>query len=205
MSFFEIEPMGARHYGGMPMGGINVGGMNVGGMMYGGGRKGVALTEAQKKAMKEGKEAMAEAVDARAEQLYEQFRGQLSIREAIDLARDELTKEKRSGRASAPRPKKGEVGYKPAKKHEKEWYLANPASVSTIKKRINTSKKGSILNGNPITTTDLKELDAWLRLKGYGLGDLEGCGFFDDLYHGVKNVGKTALSLAPSILPYVLG
>lgn len=185
MSFFEIEPMGARHYGGMPMGGINVGGMMGGARKFG--------PQASASAQKAFETRL--ATEELADQLY-RADPSLTIRDALDLAQAQL----QATRKATPRPRKGEEGYKAPKKHGADWYVSNPMALSTIKKRINTTKKGSILTAKPISKKDIEELSIWLGTKGYGLGDLEGCGFFDSLGH----VAKTAMAVAPHILPYFL-
>ena len=56
-----------------------------------------------------------------------------------------------------------------------------------------------------LTQAQLRDIATQLADYGVGLYDMEsGCGFFGDLWDGVKSVGKTALQVAPHLLPLML-
>jgi hypothetical protein len=223
MSFFEIEPMGARHYGGIGVGGMPMGGMSVGGMThqrhYGGmydamggartkkGEEGYVYTPLSKDQKEHNKLIRAETqakVDYLADEIQKQFG--VSVSEALKRAKSTVNalnkKARMEGvvRARVQRPKKGEEGYVPAKKHDNVWYATHKDSISTIKKRLNTGKNGSLFTQKRITQKDLAELSAWLESKGYGIEDLEGCAWYDDLWSGVKDVAKFAMPLVGQLL-----
>lgn len=81
---------------------------------------------------------------------------------------------------------------------------------SPFTKRLGVSgmkKKGTSFIGleDPTLGAKLQQLSGVLTSMGLGMYDLEsGEGFFSDLYDGAKQVGRTALHMAPHLLPYML-
>ena len=204
MSFFEIEPMGAKHYGG-----INVGGMPMGGMVHmpqyggmygamGGARKGQVFTEGELEAMKAKRSATSTEVFALADELYKQ--GGRTVSSALAEAKAMVKASRKISRPRVARPKKGEAGYKPAVRHGADWYGAHPSAISSIKARLNSSKRGSILTGKKALQSDLAELDAWLSQKGYGIHDLQGSAWYDDVFGVIKDVAHTAIPFAKYLI-----
>jgi hypothetical protein len=78
------------------------------------------------------------------------------------------------------------------------------SAKSALVKRMRSGRK----NATGTAKFDMASLatiaDA-LQQMGFGIYDLEsGMGFFDDLWSGVKDVGKTALQVAPHLLPFIM-
>ena len=195
MSFFEIEPMGARHYGG-----INVGGINVGGM-YGGAKKGTKLTEDQKGRLLLGKEQ----ARLRIANIADEIRASQNVspRVAMAMARDIDMANRPSGRVKLTPTQKLQRLEARLKPDYVPPPRRAPSRMASTKARISMGRKGSALTGKKMTIEDLEALESFLQENGYGLHDLEGCGFFDDIWSGIKNVGSTALHLAPHLLPLI--
>ena len=224
MSFFEIEPMGARHYGGINVGGMPVGGMThlpqYGGMPVGGGpisgllgmfglgdgdmyggvfpkrgeagyeelRAKIADARAKKKAFMAGRRAQLKAEGYTAKE-------QMSIsRTEWEASRVKPRKPKRGEEGYVQRPRKGQEGYRPPKLSQ----------VATLKSRISRGKNGSSLTSKRITNEDLETLADFLAENGYGIHDLDGGAWYDDLWSGVKQGVGMATQIAPHLLPLLL-
>lgn len=199
MAFYDMYPMGS--------GGMNVGGISVGGM-YGG----APLTEAQKA----GRKLTRAETERLAGEIYLAnpalgIRGALAQASAQRVAPARESKRKTpqqllEGKARAKlireQKKAGQYEYVP-KVYKSGKMIGQVNMFDSVSRRVRPQHMSSITN-QPFSQADIMELDMWLREKGYGMEDLEGSGFFSDIYSGLKDVGRTALHVAPHLLPYML-
>ena len=212
MSFFEIEPMGAgmrKMRGGVAMGGVSLGGVSLGGMRHRGGvamggvMMGGAMTKEELKAhQKEMKKRIADRAKLLMKDVFVDEEGReysLGKNEAKGKAKDEIQAENKLALKKAPKVR--------VEKEPKETKKALRGRLMTLKKR----QEGEIqhfrneLAPKGLTQEKLRDIATQLAVYGVGLYDMEsGCGFFGDLWEGVKNVGKTALQVAPHLLPMML-
>jgi hypothetical protein len=225
MSFFDISPMGGISVGGqmrgkrgMMRGGIPVGGVPVGGaammnmmpmgyhqmlmpnMEMGGISVGGKMSKEELKASrllrKESLDSLAKRVQANhvANGLKKP-----SMAAARDIAKLEMLQEKVDSRfqpqsvAKGPRITKKELNKRLSNMRRGEMAKVNER-VAVVQSQL--GEKG-------LSQAQLASISAILKAEGYGIYDFQGGGFFDDLYSGLKNVGSTALQMAPSLLPLV--
>ena len=217
MSFFDISPMGGISVGGqmrgkrgMMRGGIPVGGVPVGGaammnmmpmgyhqmlmpnMEMGGISVGGKMS---KEELKASRVLRKESLDSIAKQIQENHvkngLKKPSMAAAREIAKYEALQEKV---ALGPRLTKKELNKRVSNMRRGEMAKVNER-VAVVQSQL--GEKG-------LSQAQLASISAILKAEGYGIYDFQGGGFFDDLYSGLKNVGSTALQMAPSLLPLVL-
>jgi hypothetical protein len=210
MSFFEIEPMGNYHRGGMVVGGMPVGGMYEDD--YGMGRPG-PRSQDEKDRANASRIATALAVDTEADAILRRDPN-ITIRQAIAQAKEKVASGKirpkyvKKDKDGNPIPKMTEQDILDNRKRRKEAVKAGtyvrPAPKNAydgLRRRIGANARSTLHpNIKGFTEQDLEDLGEFLKSKGFGLLDLEGSGFWDDVYSGLKSVGSTALHLVPHLL-----
>jgi hypothetical protein len=200
MAFYDMSPMG---YGGMNVGGMSVGGMPVGGALTAEERKRYAL-QAQLTRAQRLIDMSRKFPQATAQELVAGYRQEYPAKvKGVKMSPQEK-------QANALRRAQAIVAgtYQPEeRKAPKGFALAKKGLMSRMK----VGKKSSI-DQHKFGDADLVAIANALSQLGFGIHDLEtgsaldleGMGFFDDLWSGVKDVGKTALQVAPHLLPFIM-
>lgn len=216
MSFFAIEPMGGIAVGGRARGsmrgGVPVGGVPVGGAtmmpygfhetymphMYEGG----AMTKEEKSARaKEMKKMIAERAKELRTEVFEDEEGNeytLGKNEALGKAKDqiqaEMMKERKVKQAKDERITKKFLRSRVSNMKAKEQKKLDE-KITGYRSAIHTEK------GKPkLTQEQLKAISERLTAEGYGVYDMVGGKWYDDLWRGVKKGAKIAEHALPFIL-----
>ena len=215
MAFYDMYPMGSGY------GGMNVGGMPIGGVFP---KQGDPLYAAFRQKVTAGRQAKSTWVQNKRAELAANG---VSKKRAVQLSNQMWEAHK----ASLPGAKKhktladmtpDELATHKAKIVENRMARQQPGYVrvphptnkfENVRRRISARAVGRNPDletyGRPMGVAELEALADFLTQEGYGIHDLHsgeilGEGFFDDLWSGVKDVGKTALHLAPHLLPMML-
>jgi hypothetical protein len=173
MAFFEIAPMG---------------GMSVGGYPIGGARKGETLSEEQKERMRMGRISSQEALIRMAQQYPNASPEEIAYNHSLIRAQSrskKMTPEQKRANALA---RLQDPSYMPAER--KTYTFENIPPKRLLKNKLFGSPK-QLGFRRKMSPEDVAHLLTLVEQQGFGFWDTLG------------NIGKTALEVAPHILPFL--
>jgi hypothetical protein len=192
MSFFEVSPMGSGIAVGGRRGRSRVSPKHMGGISVGG----VAMSKEDRA---KNARNMKKLISARAKLIESEY--DVGKNQALGMAKDEIQAELKSLGTD----------YRKAEKGKRITKVALKPRLRKYRDAVELEAKGkwtpldNDLRQKGLTKDQLSALDAKLKAVGFGIYDMEtGSAWYDDLWSGVKDVGKTALQVAPHLLPLLL-